>query len=94
MAQNSSLVQRRMLLGDEITVGDITVTPQAQALTLRWHGGGWVWNRPVAVLVERGGSVERIPIIDITRIAQAGLFGLGLCLTVLTLFTASQRRRS
>ncbi len=94
MAHNGKSLQRRTLPGKPITAGDITVTPQAQALILRWPGGGWVWNRPVAVLVERGGNVERIPIIDVTRFAQIGLYGLGFCLTVLTMFAAAQRRRS
>jgi hypothetical protein len=94
MAQNEKWFQQQTLLGQEITAGDITVTPQSQALTLRWRGGGWVWNRPVAVLVERGGNVDRVPIIDVTRMAQIGLYGLGLCLTVLTLFVSTRRRRS
>jgi hypothetical protein len=93
MVQND-MFQRQTLLGKEITVGDITVTPQSQALTLRWPGGGWVWNRPIAVLVERGGNAERVPIIDVTRMAQVGLYGLGLCLTVLTLLISARRRRS
>jgi hypothetical protein len=94
MVQNGDLFHRQTLLGKEITAGDITVTPQSQVLTLRWRGGGWVWNRPVAVLVERGGNVERVPIIDVTRMAQIGLYGLGLCLTVLTLLVSARRRRS
>jgi hypothetical protein len=94
MAQNEEFFQRQTLLGKEITAGDITVTPQSQAITLRWPGGGWVWNRPIAVLVERDGNVERVPIIDVTRMAQAGLYGLGLCLTVLTLLVSARRRRS
>jgi hypothetical protein len=93
MVQND-LFQRQTPLGKAVTVGDITVTPQSQALTLRWPGGGWVWNRPIAVLVERGGNAERVPIIDVTRMAQVGLYGLGLCLTVLTLLVSARRRRS
>jgi len=94
VAQNGRLLNRQTLLGKGITAGDITLTPQAQVLTLRWPGGGWVWNRPVAVLVERGGSVERVPIVDVTRLVQIGLYGLGFCLTVLTLLAAAERRRS
>lgn len=64
--------------GDKVTVGDVTVTPQSQALTIRWPNGGLVWNRPGAILVERGEQTERIPIVDVTRIAQLGLLGLSL----------------
>ena len=71
--------------GETMTVDDVAVTPQSQALTLRWPNGGWVWNRPVAVLVERGEVEERIPIVDVTRLAQLGLFGLSLVFVVLGL---------
>ena len=71
-------VRRQTKLGDKITIGDITVTPQSQAFIIRWPYGGWVWNRPVAVLVEQGGQTKRIPIVDVTRLAQLGLLGLSL----------------
>ena len=71
--------------GERATVGDISVTPESKALTVRWPGGGWVWNRPVAVLVERGEEKERIPIVDVTRVAQLALYGLGLAFAVIGL---------
>jgi hypothetical protein len=60
--------------------GSVTVTPQARALVLRTSRGGWVWNRPVGVLVEQGHIAWRLPIIDVTRIAQAVLLGLSAAL--------------
>lgn len=53
--------------GQPATVGGRTVTPQAQVLALRLPFGGFVWNRPVAVLVEENGRSQRLPIPDITR---------------------------
>ena len=41
--------QWQTISGDPTTVGDVTVTPQSQALTIRWPYGGAVWNRPTAV---------------------------------------------
>jgi hypothetical protein len=38
--------------------------------------GGFVWNRPTAVLVERDGQAHRIRIVDVTRILQVGLLAL------------------
>ncbi len=61
---------------EPVTVDDITVTPQSQALVVRLPRGGLVWNRPTAVLVEQDGRVRRIPIVDVTRILQVGLLGL------------------
>ena len=56
-----------------VTAGEFTVTPQTQALIFRWSHGGFVWNRPVAVVVERPGQTQRIPIFDLTRIVQWSL---------------------
>lgn len=72
--------------GETVTVGEVAATPQSQALTVRWPRGGWVWNRPVAILVERGEEdQERIPITDVTRVAQLVLYGFGLVFAVLGL---------
>jgi hypothetical protein len=56
--------------GKPVQVGDTTITPESQALEVRWPGGGFVWNHPAAVLIERGGETERAPIRDETRAAQ------------------------
>jgi hypothetical protein len=53
--------------GQPVTVGGRTVTPQAQVLSLRLPFGGFVWNRPVAVVVEENGRSQRLPILDVTR---------------------------
>lgn len=66
--------------GSPIIAGDATVTPQAQVLSIKGWNGGFVWNRPVAVLVERGGEVTRYPIVNVTRYAQLGLIAVGVVL--------------
>jgi hypothetical protein len=71
--------------GNTVTVGDISVTPQSRALIARWPHGGWVWNRPAAVMVKQGEDERRIPIVDVTRMAQLGLFGLSLVFGVIGL---------
>jgi hypothetical protein len=86
-------VQWETVAGDKVTVDDITVTPQSQALVIRWPNGGFVWNRPVAVLVEREGETKRVPITDVTLVARLALFGLGLAFTILTIGLSMKRRR-
>jgi hypothetical protein len=81
------------LSGDPIAVHGVTVTPQSQAIVVRWPKGGWVWNRPLAVWVERKGQRERIPVVDVTRVAQLGLFGLGMAFALLALIQLVQDRR-
>jgi hypothetical protein len=60
---------------EAVTVHGVTVTPRSRALVVRGPNGGLVWNRPTAVLVERDGQTRRVPIVDVTRLLQAGLLG-------------------
>ena len=81
MADQEKMIELRTYEGGAIQMTDIagvnlSITPQSQALSLRWPNGGFVWNRPVAVRVEKDGQVERVPIVDITRLAQVILWGL------------------
>jgi hypothetical protein len=80
MTRVKDIVQWQTISGRPMTVGDVSVAPQSQALTVRLPWGGFVWNRPVAVLVERGEShhIERIPVVDVTRLIQLGLLGFSL----------------
>ncbi len=70
----SKFLQWQTHTGQPLTIGDMIVTPQAQALVARFPRGGFVWNRPVALLIARDGQpLQRIPIVDVTRLAQIGL---------------------
>lgn len=71
--QIGNILQWERTAGEPIVVGNITLTPESQALSLRLPVGGFVWNRPTAVLVEGNGGQRRIPIVDVTRAAQLTL---------------------
>lgn len=79
--------------GQPMTVGDLSITPQSQALTIRWPFGGFVWNRPVAVLVAQDGDTERIPVTDVTLMAHLGLFVLSVLFTLIGVLSAGRRGR-
>jgi len=69
--------------GEAVTAGEIRVIPQSQSLTVRWPQGGWVWNRPSRLVVQRGEETEHIPVLDITRISQVVLYSLSaLCVVI------------
>ncbi len=88
------IVKWQTVSGAAVTVGDVTVVPQSQALTLRWgRFGGLVWNRPAALLVERGGQTERIPIVDVVRAVQVGLLGFCLSFCMIVFVVSARRRR-
>ena len=63
-----------------VTVGEVTVTPRARALVVRLPHGGFVWNRPTAVTVQRAGTVRRVPVVDGTRLLQLALLALAVAL--------------
>lgn len=93
MADLKDMVQWQTVSGEPITVGDVTVTPQSQALTVRWPNGGFVWNRPVAVLVDRDGETERVPVTDVTRVAQLALIGSSFVFLMFVFLLGVTRRR-
>jgi hypothetical protein len=91
MARPGEIFQWQNLSGNPVQIGDTTLTPQSRVLTVRSHFGGFVWNRPSAILIERGGHTERLPILDVTRI---GLLAV-VCLSVfVTIFVRAIRERS
>ena len=63
----NKFIQWQIKDGQPVMVGEQKVTPQTQVLALRFPFGGFVWNRPVAVLVEENGRYKRLPIPDVTR---------------------------
>ncbi len=89
----TDFVQLQNTSAEPIVVGDTRVTPQAQSFTIRFPFGGFVWNRPTAVLVERAGETQRIPIVNVTRVAQVALFGLMVAFSVIIPLLAAQRAR-
>ena len=93
MPQLSEFIRLENTSAEPIVVGDTRITPQAQAFSLRFPFGGFVWNRPTAVLVERDGETRRIPIVDVTRVAQIVLFGLVLTFSVIITMLAARQRR-
>jgi hypothetical protein len=94
MRRLKRIVQWQTVSGCPVTVDDVRLTPQSQSLTLCWPYGGWVWNRPVAILVERAGQTERIPIVDVTRTVQLGLLSCSLVFGMVTVVLTKRRRRN
>ncbi|MDT8304835.1 MAG: hypothetical protein RRC07_02770 [Anaerolineae bacterium] len=76
--------------GRPLTLHGRTITPISQALRVSTPVGGFVWNRPVAVLVAEGDVVTRQPIVDVTRFALWAMGG-GAVLSIV--IAALVRRR-
>ena len=78
--------------GAPVTVQGTTVTPQARVLRVQLPFGGFVWNRPSAVLVQHNGRQEHIPIIDITRSVTIALLGATVLLWLLIARLTGQKQ--
>ena len=91
MPQLKDFIQLQTSTGEKITAGNLSLTPQSKALTIRLPFGGLVWNRPVAVLVEENGQTRRIPIVNATRLAQVGVFALVLVSVIISAVIAQKR---
>jgi len=87
------LVQWHRASGQPVVVHDLTLTPQSQVLIVRFPWGAWVWHRPTAIQVERNGRVERLPIVDLTRLIQLGLVGLGVVIITIVSLEQFARRK-
>lgn len=87
------MVEWQQHAGDRLSLGNVSLTPLSQALVIRTPIGGYVWNRPVAVLVERDGQEERLPILNVILMARLAMLGLVLTFAGLGLINSVLRRR-
>lgn len=77
--------------GSSTQVGAFQITPQSQSISFHYPFGGFVYNRPLAVIVERDGTVDRIPIVDVTLLILASLAGFSLFFSMLLAGQAATR---
>ncbi|HMA36436.1 MAG TPA: hypothetical protein VKY74_18410 [Chloroflexia bacterium] len=76
------LVAVQTIAGPPVVAGPQTITPLARVVLVRLPRGGFVWNRPLAVLVRENGRVTRIPIRDVTYYGQLALLGATVALWI------------
>jgi hypothetical protein len=75
-----------------VSVGGTTMIARSQSIIVDLPFAGFVWSRPTEILVERDGHARRVHVVDVTRIAQLGFFGLALAVSIAT-FVMHVRRR-
>ena len=82
MSKMKDMLRIKSVRGDRIETEEAVVTPLSKALVVSLPMGGFVWNRPVGIEVEKDQIIERIPIIDVTLLAQFGIIVFGMFLTI------------
>jgi hypothetical protein len=83
MTNSEPVFRYEMRSGEPISVDDvngdqIVITPISHAFVVRWTGGGWILNLPLAVTVYQNNMVRYLPIRDVTRLAQILLIKLAV----------------
>lgn len=63
--------------GQSARKDNIEITPVSQTLFLNLPFYRLVWSRPVAVLVSKDGTEERLAIVDVTKLVQIVLLTIG-----------------
>ena len=92
MADVSKYFKWEPVTGEPQVVGDRVIRLQAQAIMLNTPFGGFLWNRPTAVLVEKDGITDEVPIVDVTRYALIGIGVIGVVGMMLAKFIAGAKR--
>ncbi|GAC1349773.1 MAG: hypothetical protein NVSMB27_26020 [Ktedonobacteraceae bacterium] len=87
------MFQWQTTAGQPVVVNDITLIPQSQELCVHVPLGTFVWRRPIAMLVERDGQVEHLPIVDRTRMLQLVLLGLSIVITLVVRLVTFTRKK-
>ncbi len=83
MEKLQDFIQWHTKTTEPTVIGHQVIRLESQSFSIRSPFGGFVWNRPTAVLVGQHGLTERIPIIDVTRTALWTLTGIGLMTSTL-----------
>jgi hypothetical protein len=80
MTKLTDFIQLKTVLGTAVSTSQHTLTPESQALIIKFPYGGFVWQRPTAVLVQQGEHTQRYPITDVTRLATWSVLAASLLL--------------
>lgn len=70
------------VIGEPQVIGERTIRLKSQAISLITPFGGFVWNRPTAVLVQKDDITDEVPIIDVTRYALISIGVMGIVGTI------------
>lgn len=92
MAKLTDFIQLKTVQGTAVQTPHHTLISESQALIIKFPYGGFVWQRPTAVLVQQGDQTQRHPISDVTRLATWSLLGASLLLPLLLhIFSRSKK---
>lgn len=83
MTKLTEFIEWKTVQGTAVSTPQHTLIPESQALVVKFPFGGFVWQRPTAVLVQNGTHTERHPIVDVTRLATWSVLAASLLIPLL-----------
>ena len=83
MTKLTDFVEWKTVQGTAVSTPHHTLIPESQALIVKFPYGGFVWQRPTAVLVKNDDQTERHPVVDVTRLATWSILTASLLLPLL-----------
>lgn len=83
MANLTDFIEWKTVQGTAVSTPHHTLIPESQALIIKFPYGGFVWQRPTAVLVQKGEQTQRYPITDVTRLATWSVLAASLLVTLI-----------
>lgn len=83
MNKLTDFIEWKTVQGTAVSTPQHTLIPESQALVVKFPFGGFVWQRPTAVLVQTGAQTERHPIVDVTRLATVSVMAASLFIPLL-----------
>lgn len=83
MPKLTDFIEWNTVQGTAVSTPHHTLIPESQALIIKFPYGGFVWQRPTAVLVQNDAQTERHPIVDVTRLATWSVLAASLLLPLL-----------
>lgn len=83
MANLTDFIEWKTVQGTAVSTPHHTLIPESQALIIKFPYGGFVWQRPTAVLVQKGEQTQRYPITDVTRLATWSVLATSLLVTLI-----------
>lgn len=81
------LFESKVIAGDPIRIDGDQIVTLARSIRAHPFGlrGGFVWNRPIAIIIMGEDGTERVlPIRDVTRKSQILILGAGILGLLLT----------
>jgi len=83
MTKLTDFIELKTVQGTAVSTPPHPLIPESQALIIKFPFGGFVWQRPTAVLVQNGAQSERHPIVDVTRLATISVMAASLLIPLL-----------